>query len=103
MLGNLCIVIDGEGAGEWAMLFALGIEGFSVIAVVSCMISVDVTNVGSLEDTDEGTKNFGLLSIAGLMDETEGDWNKLVGFPPPLLKVSTYLTKHPMQTRVIKV
>lgn len=47
-----------------------------------------------------GTKNFGLgLVFGGLMIETEGDWNKLVGLPPPWLKVSTYLARTPVLPR----
>lgn len=99
MLGNRCIVIDV--GGEWNELFAAGIEELSLVAVVSCTLSV-VSNVCSFEDTGEGTKNFGLAPLAGLTDGTEGDWNKFVGFPPPLLKVSTYLQKYHMQKCLTK-
>ena len=58
-----------------------------------CTLSVVVSNVCSLEDIGVGTKNLGLVPLEGLMDGTEGDWNKFVEFPPPLLKVSTYLPK----------
>jgi hypothetical protein len=27
-----------------------------------------------------------------LTDGTDGDWNRFAGFPPPWLKVSTYLS-----------
>ena len=69
------------------------LEEFSLIAVGSCTLSVVVSNVCSLEDIGVGTKNLGLVPLAGLMDGTEGDWNKFVEFPPLLLKVSTYLPK----------
>lgn len=92
MLANLCIVIGGGGDGDWYELFMEGIEGFSVIAA---LWAARGSTGCSTDDDGVGTKNFGLAVVAGLMEGTAGDWNKFAGFPPPWLKVSTYLTKNP--------
>lgn len=52
------------------------------------------------EDTGVGTKNFGFAGVAGLMEGTMGDWKVVVAFPPPLLKVSTYLQLKTKNTKL---
>lgn len=81
----------------------VGPEGFSLIDVVCCMLSdVVLTGGSNEEDTGVGTKNLGLEPVmVGLSDGTEVEWNKFVGFPPPWLKVSTYLSKP--KERLVKI
>lgn len=47
----------------------------------------------STEGAALGTKNFGFDFVTGFTGAAEGDWNNFVAFPPPWLKVSTYLQK----------
>ena len=87
----------------WNEWLVVGPEGFSLIDKVCCMLSdVVLTGDSNEEDTGVGTKNFGLEPVVvGLSDGTEGEWSKLVGFPPPWLKVSTYLSKP--KERLVKI
>lgn len=56
------------------------------------MLSTGASTGCSTVDTAEGTKNAaGLATVGGLMEGAGGDWYKFVEFPPPWLKVSTYL------------
>lgn len=57
------------------------------------MLSLVVCIVSSPEAIGVGMKNLGLETIPGFGDGIEGDWNKFVAVPPPLLNVSTYLRK----------
>lgn len=86
------------GGGEWKESFGGEEEGFSyVVEGGICLLSstrVSITGCSAAE-TGVGTKNFGLaLPATGLAEGTEGDWKELTVFPPPLLKVSTYLPFH---------
>jgi hypothetical protein len=54
----------------------------------SAIASIEYSSDGA----GAGTKNFAFEATAGLTDGTDGDWNRFAGFPPPWLKVSTYLS-----------
>jgi hypothetical protein len=92
-LENLCIVSaeDVEGC-EGPFLFILDVEGFSVVALSSCMFSAIASIEYSCGGAGVGTKNFAFAATAGFTDGTDGDWNRFSGLPPPWLKVSTYLS-----------
>ena len=93
MLGNLCTVIDDECIGDWNESFAMDVERSTLVEVSSCPFSAIASIVCSPSDAGVGINNFALGATGGLTDGTEGDWNKFAGFPPPWLKVSTYLPK----------
>jgi len=69
-----------------------------VVALSSCMFSAIASieyssdGAGAGAGAGAGTKNFAFEATAGLTDGTDGDWNRFAGFPPPWLKVSTYLS-----------
>uniref|UniRef100_M1AXH2 Uncharacterized protein n=1 Tax=Solanum tuberosum TaxID=4113 RepID=M1AXH2_SOLTU len=93
MLANLCIgaALD-VGAGKWIDPLTAENESLSLLLEVSCSLEV-LFPVSSTGDIGAGTKNLALPAVAGFMEGTEGDWNRFVGLPPPLLNVSTYLPK----------
>ena len=93
MLANLWIgaVLD-VGEGKWVGPLAAETESLSLLLEVSCSWKV-LFPVSSTGDIGAGTKNLALPAVAGFMEGTDGDWNRLVGLPPPLLNVSTYLSK----------
>lgn len=84
MDANFCMPIDDvdENEGVWLP---------EDVIVFCCKLSgVGIVLTGWRSGSAVGTKNCGLG--LGLI-EADGDWNKLVGFTPPWLKVSTYLSK----------
>lgn len=94
MLGNLCIVgtsfaVAEDGKGE----FSEQGEGTSLDTRDAGVISPLVGIVSSTDEGGLGTKNLVLAPPPDFEDIVEGDWNKFVWDPPPLLKVSTYLKK----------
>lgn len=101
MLANLGMPIAAAAAGLGLGLVREEIEGVWILGVVcGWKLSGAGSAVGcSAEGAAVGTKNFGLGLVLGLMVGTEGDWNKLVGLPPPWLKVSTYLARTPILPR----
>lgn len=97
MLGNLCLVMDG-GAGDWNEISEEDVEGISAFGAeteASSVLSVRVFSIISLDVDGAGTKNFALAPPIGLTDGTDGE-NDINEFPPPWLKVSTYLFETPM-------
>lgn len=94
MLPNLCLADEDKGAGDWNELLTMKVEGLPSFGEASCMLSEVFSILSSTLDTGEGTKNLGLAPPAGLIEGIEGDWNKFAWFPPPWLKVSTYLAKN---------
>lgn len=101
MLANLCMAMDDGGGGDWNESFRGEVEGFSYVVEVFCLSFIGVSTDCSTVDTGVGTKNFWLTPPAGLLGGTGGDLKALVAFPPPLLKVSTYLPSK-QRTRQIK-
>lgn len=101
MLENFCLAIAEDGWGKDRKeeeLFTVEVkERFSLPSLVGCcVLSGDSKGCSEEVEVDGvGTKN--LWFTVGLIVGVGGDWNKLVGFPPPAwLKVSTYLpTKKP--------
>lgn len=92
MLANLCIGGSLDvGAGKWNDPLRAGTESLSLLLEVSCSLVVPFP-VSSTGVIGVGTKNLA-VALAGFMEGTEGDWNRFVGVPPPLLNVSTYLPK----------
>lgn len=100
-LAFLCMVTEGV-RGDWNVLLAEEVRGVILLDEVSCNTFVGVWTCCSTEGTGVGTKNAGLAPLAGLVEAADGDWNTFVGFPPPWLKVSTYLQKTINEIRQIK-
>lgn len=93
MLANLGIDMEDGVVGDWNdSLFREAEEGFCT----SLFTGAASTGCSTVVDTGEGTKNLGFFPPPiGLMEATGGDWKVVAAFPPPLLKVSTYLSlKH---------
>lgn len=93
MLPNLCLVDRDGGTDDWKVSLMLELEVLSLLDEASCKLAGVSSILSSTEDTGVGTKNLGFPFTAGLIEGTEGDWNKLGWFPPLWLKVSTYLPK----------
>ena len=95
MLGNRCRLADDDVdvCGEEKKSSLTEVGGLALFRVASCMLSPGVWTVSTTEATGVGMKKLGLEPPPGLAAGIEGDWNKLDGVPPPLLKVSTYLKK----------
>lgn len=91
MLAYFCMAMEDGSARDWNESFVEDVEGLSLVDVVSSMLFAGVLMDCSTKVTGVGIKNFGFAPLAGLVEGTDGDWNKFVGLPPPLLKVSTYL------------
>lgn len=91
------MVVVSEGAeDEGSGLRSADVGGVSFVvgssSALSAMDSICCCPVAAA--TGPGIKNFGAPEAAvGLTAGTDGDWNRLAGLPPPLLKVSTYLRK----------
>lgn len=73
MLGNLVIVIDDEGVGEYKLSFVDDVEGFSVVAPSSRTFSAIASIECSPDGAGAGTKNFAFAAMEGLTDGTEGE------------------------------
>lgn len=93
ILGNFCMATADTCFGGWYdQSFVEDVEGSSLAALSSWLLSAIASIVLWFDDgAGAGTKNLALAGRTGFTDGTEGGWNKFAEFPPPWLKVSTYL------------
>ena len=69
------MVVDDTCFGDWYdHSFVVEIEGYSFVALSSCLLSTIASIVRSFDDgAGVGTKNFALAARTGFTDGTEGD------------------------------
>ena len=82
---------DEDGVGVCKTLLIADVEASPLVGTPSCTLSA-IASIVCSPDVGVGMKNFAFTATAGFIDGTDGDWNEeFAGFPPPWLKVSTYL------------